>query len=37
MSKNELHDRIESFMQRKESEFPELKLNPDVLIRKMIG
>lgn len=37
MSRNELNDRIQSFMERKESEFPELKLNPDVLIRKMVG
>ena len=28
-------DRIQSFMQRKEDEFPELRLNPDILIRRM--
>ena len=35
MSTYDLDDRIQTFMRRKESEFPELKLEPDILIRKM--
>lgn len=32
----DLDDRIQSFMQRKEDEFPELRQNPDVLVRKLL-
>lgn len=36
MSRNELDQKIFTFLQRKEDEFPELKLNPDVLIQKIV-